>query len=40
MDKQANLREVQARNRALLYYVLGMFAVIAAAHEIVAYVGG
>lgn len=34
------LREIQARNRAIAYYVLGLFAVIAAAHEIAFYIGG
>lgn len=37
---QKNLREIQARNRALLFYVLGLFAVVAAAHEITLYLGG
>lgn len=34
------LREAQARNRALHYYVLGLFAVIVATHEITLYLGG
>lgn len=37
---QNKLREAQARNRALLYYVLSLFAVVAAAHEITVYLGG
>lgn len=37
---QDNLREAQARNRALFYYVLGLFAVVAAVHEISLYLGG
>lgn len=36
---QDKLREAQAWNRALLYYVLGLFAVVAAAHEISLYLG-
>jgi hypothetical protein len=37
---QDNLREIQAHNRAIAYYILGLFAVIAAAHEITVYLGG
>lgn len=37
---QDKLREAQTRSRALLYYVLGLFAVVAAAHEITLYLGG
>jgi len=37
---QDNLREIQTRSRAIAYYVLGLFAVIAAAHEIALHFGG
>lgn len=37
---QDSLREIQARNRAIAYYVLGLFAVIAAVHEIALHLGG
>lgn len=34
------LREDQARNRAIAYYLFALFAVIAAAHEIAIYIRG
>jgi hypothetical protein len=37
---QDKLRESQARNRAILYYVLGLLAAIAAILEITQRLGG